>query len=90
MNDLFGMLGIIQRKEQYLLDLEREQWERQYQSFIPNVCIHSNCPICEKAKEEQMILYLEQEKLGKQRQEDYKKRCADYLKYFRKLKVKRG
>lgn len=73
------------------VDMLYQQWAAQGQQVF--ICIHSNCPICQQEKEEKESYLIEYKKKQMEEQEqkkkEYQKRCSDFLKYFRGLKVKK-
>lgn len=64
---------------------QRELAEIQCQALHSSlqVCVHSNCPICQKEAKKQAKLDKEQIRLTKKKKQDYDRRVKNWLKIIR-------
>jgi len=85
---IFGLFGSAGAALANAYLAEPHNMERWYQAALQQAvyqpqCIHVDCPVCaeNRKKYEEAMNLIREQKLKKQ--EDYKKRCEDYMKWFR-------
>jgi len=72
-----------------LMELYRQQAYGQWQQYQP-LCVHPNCPICNKQREEREKMLKEQAEKEQHKKELYQERCKEYMNKHRVITPKKG